>query len=203
MKPRMLNVKNTLMAFVTPIRQARYDNLGEFNAEITRRVLAERKKTPTQKYSNVGGWHSDRQLLQKLGEPFGSQLARMFIENVAATLETIVEITQPLPEKHSVEAWANVNEKGDTNAAHIHAGCPWSGVYYVSTDENAGGEIMFADPRTEALMVNHPLNPFQATNNIMVAPVPGMMLIFPSFIYHSVHPYMGNVPRISIAFNLQ
>lgn len=66
-----------------------------------------------------------------------------------------------------------------------------------------GGQLIFTDPRTAALMVNHPYNPFGATNHVTVTPVAGMMLTFPSFLYHEVTAYEGDTPRISIAFNMR
>ncbi len=51
-------------------------------------------------------------------------------------------------------------------------------------------------------MSTHPLNPFGTTNLLRLAPTPGMMVVFPSFLYHGVLSYHGDAPRISIAFNL-
>ena len=203
MKARLTTVKSTLLAFATPIHQVRYDGLGEFNAEVGRRILALREQSPGQQNSNQGGWQSEKDLLSKLGEPYGTQLARMFVENVRAAMESVVELTEPAQEKLSMDAWANVNLRGNSHALHIHPGCPWSGSYYVAAEPNSAGEIYFIDPRTSALMNNHPLNPFNATNHISIAPAPGMMLVFPSFVFHGVRPYEGTAPRISIAFNLR
>jgi len=203
MKPRLLQVKNTLMAFSTPIHQARYDNMADFNAELAKRILKMSSEIPSKYNSNDGGWQSDREILTKLGEPYGSQLAQMFIDNVRAAVGSVVEMTEPEPARISIDAWANVNQKGNSNALHIHPGCPWSGSYYVAMEPNCAGEIYFQDPRTTALMNNHPLNPFNATNHVSIKPEPGMMLIFPSFVFHGVKPYLGNSPRIMIAFNLR
>jgi uncharacterized protein (TIGR02466 family) len=205
MKPRLLNVQNTLMAFATPIRQTQYDKLQEFNADLAKRILTLRGQSVGEKHSNVGGWQSDDKLLQTLGEPYATQLARMFLENVYAIMDQMVETTAPRPAQFSVEAWANVNERGHSNVGHIHPGCPWSGVYYVTTDTGpeAGGQIVFTDPRTAALMFKHPFNPFPAGESITATPRPGMMLVFPSFIYHDVLVYCGEAPRISIGLNMK
>jgi len=201
-KARLNVVGNTLLAFATPIHQRRYPNLESFNAELRAKILALKDQSPGMQVSNVGGWHSEPNLLQIIGEPHASRLGQMFVECVKSAFDTMVDSPIPFPTSHTIEAWANVNGRGDTNASHIHAGCPWSGVYYVATDANAAGELEFADPRTSALMITHPLNPFHATNAVRVAPVPGMMVVFPSFLYHGVMPYRGEGPRISIAFNL-
>ena len=144
-----------VMAFATPIQQTRYDGLADFNAELAKRILSMREETPTQRNSNVGGWQSEKDFLTKLGEPYAGQLARMFLENVQAAVGSLAEMTESLPSRMGIDAWANVNGRGDTNAAHIHPGCPWSGVYYVAIEPDKAGEIYFLDPRTAALMNNH------------------------------------------------
>jgi hypothetical protein len=35
-----------------------------------------------------------------------------------------------------------------------------------------------------------------------VVPQTGMLLMFPAWLYHYVHPYRGTEPRISVAFNV-
>jgi len=202
MKRRINTVNNTLLAFSTPIQQLHFENTEALNAEVARRVLAMRDKVPSQQYSNVGGWHSDSNFLQNLGEPYGSQLAWMFMRAVYAAVDAVVEMTDAPPIQPVIECWANVNQRGDSNMPHVHAGSPWSGVYYVATEPNSHGEIYFIDPRVASLMCIHPLNPFGATSPITIVPVAGTMLVFPSFLQHGVHPYQGDSPRISIAFNL-
>jgi uncharacterized protein (TIGR02466 family) len=201
MKPRYQSVRDTLLAFSTPISQTRF-NQHEFNAELASRILAMRRESAGERYSNVGGWHSQTNFLKAVGEPYGSTLADMFMQGVAAALDALVEIGEVPPIHPLIECWANVNDRGDSNALHIHPGNPWSGVYYVATESDARGEIYFMDPRVASLMSIHPLNPFNVTNPITITPETGMMLVFPSFLYHGVHPYEGDSPRISVAFNL-
>ena len=202
-KARLTSVKNAPLAFPTPIQVARYDGLADFNAELAKRILDLRQSAPGEVHSNVGGWHSDNQLLSRLGEPLGTKLAQMFVDNVLAAISSVAEMTEPPPPQFQMDAWAIVNERGHYNVPHIHPGCPWSGVYYVATQPGAGGEIVFTDPRTAALMSGHSLNPFKTLDNITIAPTPGMMLVFPAFLYHSVRAYDGEQPRVSVAFNLK
>jgi uncharacterized protein (TIGR02466 family) len=132
-KPRLTYLGNTLLAFATRIHQARYERIDDFNAELASRILALREASIGLTRSNVGGWHSDADVLGKLGEPFGTQLGRMFAECVQSAVSAMVERTEPWPETTTMDAWANVNEQGDWNTPHIHPGSPWSGVYYVAT----------------------------------------------------------------------
>jgi hypothetical protein len=110
-----------------------------------------------------------------------------------------------LPEARAaeIEAWANVNRRGDYNAAHIHE--PkyiWSGVYYVDPGdaEPASGCIKFEDRSGVAKEIVHNPDPFE--REVAVKPEAGLMLMFPVTLFHYVEPYLGQSPRISIAFNL-
>jgi len=204
MRPRLTEINQTILAYATPIRRHQYSDVQEFNRALAAQILALRDRAPGKRLSNVGGWHGDSQLLQTLGEPYAGRLGRMFLEDVREAFAVVAEPDEPLPATVSLEAWANVNLHGHSNVAHLHGGCPWSGVYYVAGDTGpgAGGNLVFSDPRTAALMVVHPYNPFKGANHISVVPEPGLMVVFPSFLYHGVEPYQGDSPRISISFNL-
>jgi uncharacterized protein (TIGR02466 family) len=204
LKPRPIGINETMLAFATPVYAKRHDDLGPMNDALAAFVLEDRQRNPGEMASNRGGWHSSRDLLQRLGDPHARRLGQMFFEGIKAAITTLVEGVE-FGGQAGIECWANVNERGDWNEAHIHPNCPWSGVYYVATDTSAeaGGELRFTDPRAQALMLAHPLNPFHATNNLRIRPQPGMMVVFPSFLYHAVEIYNGAGPRISIAMNLR
>lgn len=204
MKPKPLRAERTMLAFTTPITVRPFEATEALNRHISSFALEWRKSEPGEQRSNLGGWHSPDQLLQRLGEPWAGQLAQMFLQTVKEAVEAVAEPPANLG-RFGIEAWVNINEKGDSNAPHIHPGSVWSGVYYVATDPpgQAEGRLRFTDPRTAALTSAHPLNPFHATNNIKIAPEPGTFVVFPSFLYHSVSAYNGINPRISLAFNLR
>src|SRR3954471_24697750 len=112
MKPRLAKIEQTILAYPTPIRQHIYKDKVEFNRELTTRILSMRDSSPGLRRSNVGGWHSDSQLLQNLGPELGGGLAQMFMESVRATVLAMAELDQPLPDQVLIEAWANINMKG-------------------------------------------------------------------------------------------
>lgn len=98
--------------------------------------------------------------------------------------------------------WAVSYKAGHTQGLHVHPGAHISGVYYVSAPPAAleagnAGKISFYDPRPRATMNQLP---FQATRH-RVAPVPGDMYLFPSWLEHSVSAFQGEGTRICIAFN--
>ena len=99
--------------------------------------------------------------------------------------------------------WAIINEQGAWNQKHHHSNSDLSAAYYVSAHDNCG-DIVFYDPRP-APVHNHPIskspNKLNATVN-SIKPEPGMLVLFPSYLEHSVNPNKSNKKRIVISFNL-
>src|SRR5687767_1955151 len=113
MKPRLASVEETVLAYPTPIRRHLYKDVEALNRELAAKILAMRDSSPGEQRSNIGGWHSDGRLLHSLGQDLGGRLAGMFVENVRATMMSVAELDGPLPGEVGVEAWANVNVKGN------------------------------------------------------------------------------------------
>ncbi len=98
--------------------------------------------------------------------------------------------------------WAVSYRAGHTQGLHVHPSANISGVYYAAAppqtlEQGDAGKISFYDPRPRATMAQLP---FQATRH-RVAPVPGDMYLFPSWLEHSVSAFQGEGERICIAFN--
>jgi uncharacterized protein (TIGR02466 family) len=107
--------------------------------------------------------------------------------------------------KIQVTCWANVNGNGSSNNVHNHPQSSWSGVYYVDTgvpsfSEADPGLIYFLDPRSGAGMCQDPFELYGAGREFR--PENGQMLVFPSWLMHGVHSYLGEKRRISVAFNI-
>lgn len=99
--------------------------------------------------------------------------------------------------------WANINPAGGFHPPHIHPNNLISGVYYLQTPPSADS-IVFHDPRPQA----HYLAPVstrlvaETQAEIQIEAKPGRMLLFPSWLRHSVRPNYGNEERVSISFNV-
>jgi hypothetical protein len=77
-------------------------------------------------------------------------------------------------------------------------------VYYVnagsdSPDQPLSGVLEFLDPRAGVEAVTTPGDPYGEP--FRVRPQAGLLVIFPSWLYHWVHPYGGQTPRIAVSFN--
>src|SRR6185312_14533673 len=83
--------------------------------------------------------------------------------------------------------------------------CFWSAVYYVRIDEGEGGELVLDDPRMPMMEMHAPFLRFRNAGGdkaIRLRPSAGQIVIFPSWLVHSVTPWQGEGLRISIAVNL-
>ena len=99
--------------------------------------------------------------------------------------------------------WVNLMEPGAVHSAHIHPHSILSGTLYVEIPEGAGA-IRFEDPRL-AMMMAAPVRDEDAPEHLRpfvdVAPVPGTILLWESFLRHEVLPHRGEEERLSISFN--
>ena len=115
------------------------------------------------------------------------------------------------PVDWSLHGWANINRLGDYHDLHNHPHSYLSGTYYVavpSQKAEAGtrndlspGAISFYDPRPQANMTAI-RGDAQISPQYTIQPRPGMILMWPSFLHHLVHPNLARQERISISFNL-
>ncbi|MDH3221233.1 MAG: 2OG-Fe(II) oxygenase family protein [Gammaproteobacteria bacterium] len=115
------------------------------------------------------------------------------------------------PVNWSLHGWANINRFGDYHDLHNHPHSYLSGTYYVATPDQeteAGsrndlspGAISFYDPRPQANM-NAIRGDAQVSPQYTLHPAPGMILMWPSFLHHLVHPNLSRQKRISISFNV-
>ena len=99
--------------------------------------------------------------------------------------------------------WLNSSPGGTRHADHTHPNNYLSGVYYVQTPPGAGN-LAFYDPRPQAHVIAPPMKrgtPF--TGSVMTVPVQaGRLVLFHSWLRHSVETNKGEGERISLAFNL-
>jgi uncharacterized protein (TIGR02466 family) len=104
--------------------------------------------------------------------------------------------------------WININFPGlnqlPDNYYHIHPGYFFSFVYYIKAKKNSGDlKLSSTNGILEYLTPDIILNNFNAVNSsrVLVEPVPGKLIGFPSWMPHHVEPNLSNENRISIAFD--
>jgi len=191
----------THLMFSTPIIVDRVDDADAINAELVTMIAERRALDEGVSRSNVGGWHSKQDFAQWSGEP-GRKVLYHVLE--LARDHTTRAGGGPRPE-FAAEAWVNVSGKGASNRAHVHGGAFWSAVYYVQVPESDSGKLLLHDPRMPALRMYAPMLRFKNAGPEQVAriqPQSGTVVMFPSWLLHSVDPWDGEGERISIALNL-
>ncbi|HEY6002852.1 MAG TPA: 2OG-Fe(II) oxygenase family protein [Anaeromyxobacter sp.] len=98
--------------------------------------------------------------------------------------------------------WVNVAAPGGAVRMHNHPNNFLSGVYYVQVHEGAD-TINFHDPRPQTAVVRPPVSELTAynTDQVVVRVEEGALLVFPSWLVHSVDPNRSDRMRISASFN--
>lgn len=110
-----------------------------------------------------------------------------------------------------IQGWANINRLGDYHEPHNHPRSYLSGTYYAKLPETRADIksrsdvrpncITFFDPRATVNMTAIRDDPYVAYEHT-VLPRAGLMMMWPSFVNHFVHPNLSDETRISVSFNI-
>ena len=131
------------------------------------------------------------------------QLADL-ISCTQSTAQTILQFLKVAYDSIEITGcWANINASGASHAIHSHPNNFLSGIYYVSTHPGADS-VNFHDPRPQTSIIRPPVTELtsQNTDQVVVTVSDGMLLMFPSYLAHSVAPNESGKLRISISFNM-
>ena len=194
-----MNKPNLL--FPTPIWTIQFENYKIVNEEMYQFI--KNQQSNDQKginKSNVKGWHSNDFELND-DEP------QKFIKFISNSIEQVMTYMKWEKNKQSVKInnmWAIINTGGSANLRHQHGNSTISGAYYVRAPKDSG-DIVFYDPRP-APIYSHPNvespNLLNAQVN-SITPKEGAMVLFPSYLDHSVNENLSNEERIVISFNIK
>ena len=150
--------------------------------------------------SNVNGWHSKNFNL-------ADEQPRKFISNISENINSVLKDMNwddPDQKIKISSMWAIINKGGAANARHHHGNSDISAAYYVRAPENCG-DIVFYDPRP-APVFSHPKAKSPNSLNAMInsiKPIEGYLILFPSYLEHSVNSNISKNERIVISFNIR
>jgi len=201
-------INDVQLHFATPVLHKCWPDADVRNRELKAVIEEKRRASPGVTISNRGGWQLNDDLLH-WQEPCIGAFARWIHSCVMHLYHTYYpgEFARYLEGIGGelairVTAWANINARGHWNILHNHPGRAWSGVYYVQAPADSG-KIELHDPRPNINMLGlkPPLELFDAVPR-QIDPQPGLTLIFPSWLQHSVGTHESDDERISIAFNV-
>jgi uncharacterized protein (TIGR02466 family) len=198
----MADTEHVLRLFPTPVIIKHVAGANELNAELENVIRKRMASDEGLKKSNLGGWHSKTDFLDWAGD--AGRLVAQEIVGLANT-HTVGPKGQLINPQWRIAAWANVSGGGHSNIAHSHGAAYWSSVYYVRVDQGSGGQLLLHDPRMPALRMHAPALQFGRCGPegmARIKPVEGQIVLFPSWLSHSVEPWAGEGERISVALNL-
>ena len=188
------------LVFSTPIWTGLILNYQELNIKMFKYIKDLQMQNPKGiTKSNVYGWHSEDFDLE-------NEQPKYFINSISTNLnEAFIDMGWDLKnqEVKVTSMWSVINKKNSSNARHIHSNNYISAAYYVKTPEN-GGDIVFHDPRSVTtfrypkIAENNTLN----SNIFTIQPKEGLLVLFPSYLYHSVDLNRTNEERVVISFNI-
>lgn len=192
--------------FPAPLLIFRWPEADDRKAGLLKAIDARRQKSRGLRISNVGGWHSER------------DFASWPDDDVQALVRWVAAMTSKAtaswrggdagtPSVWRMMAWANVNPPGGArNHIHHHVtrNWNWSASYYVQVPQLAEeaeprGAIVFEDRLVG-------LDPGGSTvagpRTFRYEPTEGDLVMFPSWLLHRVEPHIGDIDRVSVAFNM-
>ena len=143
------------------------------------------------------------------------QLKQLIHRRLAETIMATSRIDQQTLVKFKIttESWFHVTRNGGYVRSHNHPQHSWSAIYCVDQGDpnpeydHDAGYLVFSDPRSNAGMfldmANSEMLPDLNFHAKRFRPKNGELIIFPSYIWHSVEPYNGERPRITVAANFR
>jgi len=137
----------------------------------------------------------------KSGDYF--DIAPMLKERVLPIIKKIAEECN-LSKEFTVSARQNPMMPGKNNSPHHHPDCMLAVVYYVKVPQNSGdillhdprGSILWQDPQARTDVNWQSYRPYHK-----ITPTPGMLLIIPGYVVHSVETNLSQEMRLSIAIS--
>ena len=186
--------------FPTPVWTLQLDNYQSINEQMYKFIkITQSKDQQGISKSNIKGWHSKDFNMQQ-NEP------KDFIKFILPAIEQVITDMNWEKQKQSINInnmWAIINTGGSANLRHQHGNSTISGAYYVRAPKNSG-DIVFYDPRP-APVYTYPkaLNPNLLNAQVNgISPKEGALVLFPSYLDHSVNENLSNEERIVISFNI-
>lgn len=98
-------------------------------------------------------------------------------------------------------SWLTKSIKGEYSSLHNHNNCLFSGVLYLQTDEKTGGMIFEKMGEDRLQLKASEYNLLNSSSHSFL-PKAGLLIMFPSEMYHKILENNSDLTRISLAFNV-
>lgn len=161
---------------------------------------------------------SDDDLLQRIQLPEWQAFVRFVVTSLRDTVSAANRSAWPAAATNlqvAIEGlWFQTSSRGAFQDVHTHGNCSWSGVYCVQVDDDAArcthptygasnGVTRFYGPPFAQLGGAHVDlgNAYLQPPHVDVPPLPGQLVVFPSWLAHQALPYGGECDRVVVSFN--
>jgi uncharacterized protein (TIGR02466 family) len=170
--------------FVTPVWTTHLDNIEDLNRGLL----------------NIAGMYQQGTDYFSIADDSVQNLK----DQVLPIINTVAQDARLPVNQISITGRQNPTPPGKNNSPHHHPDCPLAVVYYVRVPENSGdillhdprGAIAWQDPNARTDVNWQSYRPYHK-----ITPVPGMLLIFPGYVIHSVESNLSSDLRLSIAIS--
>jgi uncharacterized protein (TIGR02466 family) len=204
----------------TPLGVHRHAGAEKLNPLLVRVFGALRATQSHARGEPLGGafFASDDDLLQRVQLPEWQAFVRFLVESLRDTVSQANAQAWPasgVDLRIAIEGlWFQASNRGAFHEVHTHGNCSWSGVYCVQVDAAEqreahtthgarNGVTRFYGPSFNHLAGAHVDlgNAYLQPPQVEVAPVPGQLVLFPSWLAHQALPYDGTLDRLIVSFN--
>jgi uncharacterized protein (TIGR02466 family) len=205
---------DVMLFYPTTVLRRHLDGMEDNNRQLAALITGIQSHEPNASAgtSTKGGFQTREDFLSS-EHPHSNNPALLALKrHIADAISTYSEILirqecahMPRTIDTKIWGWAVSLKAGNWQAHHVHSGADISGVYYIAAPpialnpDSDNGKIIFHDPRPRANMSQLLTQITQRQER----PVPGDMILFPSWLEHSVPPFEGEGARIGIAFNVK
>ncbi|MDO8904199.1 TIGR02466 family protein [Hydrogenophaga sp.] len=213
----MLTPSPLVPLWFTPLGLHRYAQADSVNGLLAR-VLRSLRATDPNAAPDAAFYASRDDLLQRIRLPEWDGLVRFIVDSLR---QTVVLANQgawpeatPALQIALRGVWFQMSNQGSHHDVHTHGNCSWSGVYCVDVDEEHArsrhpalgahnGVTRFYGPHFNHLGGAHMDfgNAYLQSAHFDIAPRPGQLVVFPSWLPHQALPYAGEADRIIVSFN--
>lgn len=203
--------------WATPVGVHQCPQAADINPLLVR-VFRAMKATDAQADPDACFYASKDDLLRRVSIPEWKILVQFIVDSLR---KTVVQANHGIwpdgaPGFHmAIEGiWFQISNQGAHHDVHTHGNCSWSGVYCVQVDAPEtrtqhptlkvhNGVTRFYGPHFNRLGGAHMDfgNAYLQAAHVDVMPIPGQLVVFPSWLPHQAMPYSGVDDRIIVSFN--
>jgi len=176
--------------FPTPVVQI------DLNYNLTEDQLLFIKKQPVR--PNYGNSTSRNNYI--LNEPELLELKELLLINSQNFIDELYKPKYDI-DTYITQSWLNYNSSTDFHHKHSHPNSLISGVYYVENTSVDNGKIYFYSDRYRQVYTEPIEHNIYNSVEWWINATPGQLLLFPSYLTHSVEPVAFHETRISLSFN--